>query len=75
MIPMPGKVGRPVGVRYISYEAENGERVANKRVYSPTAGFTALRHLRPAHRIETSDPQPTEERLLFYFPCCLGRSV
>jgi hypothetical protein len=48
MIPMPGKVGRPVGVRYISYEAENGERVANKRVYSPTAGFTALRHLRPA---------------------------
>ena len=48
MIPMPGKVGRPVGVRYISYEAENGERVANKRVYSQTAGFTALRHLRPA---------------------------
>jgi hypothetical protein len=32
----------------ISHEAENGERVANKRVYSPTAGFTALRHLRPA---------------------------
>jgi hypothetical protein len=47
MIPRSGKVGRPVGVRYISHEAENGERVANKRVYSPTAGFTALRHLRP----------------------------
>jgi DNA invertase Pin-like site-specific DNA recombinase len=32
MIPMPGKVGRPVGVRYISHEAENGESAANKRV-------------------------------------------
>ena len=30
------------------------ERVANKRVYSPTAGFTALRHLRPAHRPTTN---------------------
>jgi hypothetical protein len=29
MIAMLGKVGRPVGVRYISHEAENGERVAN----------------------------------------------
>jgi hypothetical protein len=45
---MPEKVGRPGGVLYISHEAESGERVANKRVYSQTAGFTALRHLRPA---------------------------
>jgi 2-polyprenyl-3-methyl-5-hydroxy-6-metoxy-1,4-benzoquinol methylase len=28
MTPMPGKVGRPAGVRCISHEAENGERVA-----------------------------------------------
>src|SRR5262249_42865377 len=40
---LPGTLGRfdHVGRR---------PKVANKRVYSPTAGFTALRHLRPAHR-------------------------
>jgi hypothetical protein len=58
MIPMPGKIGRPVGVRYISHEAENGERVANKRVYSSTSGVysieTSEARRRPAPTVDIS---------------------
>src|SRR5262249_27404588 len=49
MTPMPGKVGRPGGVWYISHEAENGIPCSLFPRERPTAGFTALRHLIPAH--------------------------
>src|SRR5215469_6684393 len=42
MTPMPGKVGRPVGCQVHLLLGRECQRVANKRVYSPTAGFTAL---------------------------------
>jgi hypothetical protein len=71
MALMPGKVSRPVGVRYISHDAENGvlcsffsERVANKSVYTPTAGFTALRCLRG--KVLASRTETVQEAVMRY---------